>query len=60
MGTKEKDFETLTNGGRVLLITGRGKTLLEAKENAYKNVSKIQCDNLIYRKDIGYRALKEV
>ena len=58
MGTKIQDGSLVTNGGRVLLVLGKGKTLEEAKENAYKNVDKIECDNLIYRKDIGHKALK--
>lgn len=57
MGTKEEDGIIKTNGGRVLLITGSAATLKEAKDNAYNNVSKIKCDNLMYRTDIGYRAL---
>ncbi len=57
MGTKLLNGELLTNGGRVLLVTGRGKTIKEAKENSYKNVQKINCENLIYRKDIGAKSL---
>lgn len=58
MGTKIEDGKLVTNGGRVLLVLGKGKSLEEAKENAYKNVDKVNCDSLIYRKDIGYKALK--
>ncbi len=57
MGTKLVDGELQTNGGRVLLVTGKGTTLTDAKTNAYKNVNKIKCTNLIYRTDIGYRSL---
>lgn len=58
MGTKEKDGTIYTNGGRVLLVLGKGNTLEEAHSHAYNNVSKINCDNLIYRKDIGHLSLK--
>jgi len=58
MGTKIKDNKLVTNGGRVLLVLGRGKTLEEARDHAYKNVEKIKCSNLIYRNDIGHKALK--
>ena len=58
MGTKTLGNELLTNGGRVLLIIGSGNTLKKAKENAYKNIERIKCDNLIYRKDIGSKSLK--
>ena len=39
-----------TNGGRVLLVVGSGKTLEIARDNAYNNIKKIKCDNLTYRK----------
>lgn len=57
MGTTYKGNQLITNGGRVLFVYGKGKSLLEAKEEAYTNVNKIECSNLIYRKDIGFRAL---
>lgn len=57
MGTSLSTEGLITNGGRVLLVTGIGSTLQEAQKNAYQNVSKIKCENLIYRKDIGYKAL---
>ena len=55
---RKNNNKLITNGGRVLLVTGRGKTLEEAHVNVYNNVEKIECDNLIFRKDIGYKALK--
>lgn len=58
MGTTYKNQELLTNGGRVLFVYGIGNTLMEAKENAYKDIEKIKCSNLIYRKDIGHRSIK--
>jgi len=57
MGTTLTNNKLVTNGGRVLLVTGSGPTLKQAKEKAYENIKKIQCDNLIYRTDIGYKAL---
>ncbi len=59
MGTKMIDKELFTNGGRVLLVTGKGKTIEEAKENAYINVKNIECENLIYRTDIGAKSVKK-
>jgi phosphoribosylamine--glycine ligase len=58
MGTKEENGKILTNGGRVLLVLGKGDTLQNAYKDAYMHVDRIECDNLIYRKDIGYKALK--
>jgi len=58
MGTKINDKSLYTNGGRVLFVKGHGKTLKDACITAYNNVKSIQCDNLIYRKDIGNKALE--
>jgi phosphoribosylamine---glycine ligase len=54
-GTKKEEFQTLTNGGRVLNIVAHGKTLNEAIENAYERVSKFHFDGMCFRKDIGRR-----
>ncbi len=58
MGTREENDVLLTNGGRVLLVTGNGETIEKAIDNAYDNVSKIECKNLIYRNDIGNKSVK--
>lgn len=55
MGTKEKNGKYYTDGGRVLLVIGSGKTLKDAQADAYKNVKKIECENLFYRNDIGHQ-----
>ena len=57
MGTRKIGNNYAVNGGRVLIVVGSGKTLKEAQQNALKDVEKIKCDSLFYRKDIGYRAL---
>ncbi|MGB0404711.1 MAG: phosphoribosylglycinamide synthetase C domain-containing protein, partial [Fusobacterium sp.] len=57
MGTKEVDGKLYTNGGRVLIVVGKGNNLEEAKRNAYRDVEKIKCDKLFYRKDIGAKDL---
>lgn len=53
MGTAERDGKILTVGGRVLMVLGEGTTLADARKNAYRNVKKIDCDNLFNRSDIG-------
>ena len=58
-GTKNKDNKIVTSGGRVLNINGYGKNLVDAKEKAYSLVKKINWSGCYYRKDIGWRALKE-
>lgn len=52
-GTKKQNNEVLTDGGRVLGITGKGKTLEEAQANAYKAAEKINWEGVYYRWDIG-------
>lgn len=59
MGTKMENGEYFTNGGRVLFVVAKGKTLAEAKEKALADTEKIKCDNLFYRRDIGHRALNK-
>lgn len=58
MGTKQENDSIVTNGGRVLLINGKGTTIEKAIENAYDNVAKIKCDNLMFRTDIGNKSVK--
>lgn len=43
----------LTNGGRVIAVTGLGDTLGEALANANKEAEKIQFEKKYYRRDIG-------
>lgn len=56
-GTKEKDGQLVTNGGRVLLFARKAKTLKEAQQDVYREMKKIECDGLFYRKDIGNKAI---
>ena len=58
MGTKDLNGKIVTNGGRVLIVCSSANTLEEAIEKVYKDVEKIECDNLYYRKDIGHLSLK--
>ena len=58
-GTKTKNNKIVTSGGRVLNINGYGKNIVDAKEKAYSLVKKINWSGCYYRKDIGWRALKE-
>lgn len=52
-GTKENNSEVITNGGRVLAVTGTGSNLNEASQEAYQLISSIHWDGLYFRKDIG-------
>lgn len=53
-GTKLKDNETVTNGGRVIAITSFGKDIADALQTSYKNAEQIDFEGKYYRKDIGY------
>jgi phosphoribosylamine---glycine ligase len=51
------DHPIVTQGGRVLGVTGLGPTLKIARERAYSAVSHIRFDGMHYRKDIGFAEL---
>ena len=63
MGTTMKKSSDLsegrcyTNGGRVMMVLAHSATLSEAHDKALEAISKIHCDNLFYRTDIGHWAL---
>lgn len=52
------DGRVVTDGGRVLGVTGLGETISEAIERTYRAVKKIHFDGAHYRTDIGAKALK--
>lgn len=58
-GTKKTDQGIVTNGGRVLGITAKGKDLKEARENAYAATAWVNFSNKYMRHDIG-KAIDEV
>ena len=57
-GSSFKAGKIVTNGGRVLGVSARGKSIPEAIENAYKAVEKIHFADMQYRKDIAQKALR--
>ena len=52
-GTKFDGDQIVTNGGRVLGVTAKGKDLFEARANAYAATEWITFDNKYMRHDIG-------
>jgi phosphoribosylamine--glycine ligase len=58
-GTKLQDGKLLTSGGRVMCVVGLADTVRGAQQKAYEAIDKIQFDGMQYRKDIGYRAIKQ-
>lgn len=57
-GTKLENGKFYTNGGRVLGVTAKGETLEKALKNAYAAAGKIRFEGVMYRRDIGKRALE--
>ncbi|MDD5038690.1 MAG: phosphoribosylamine--glycine ligase [Dehalococcoidales bacterium] len=45
--------KVLTNGGRVLTVVAMGKTVAEAREKVYANISRINFEGYHYRQDIA-------
>lgn len=52
-GTKQTGDGIVTNGGRVLGVTAKGKDLSEARKNAYAATQWVNFANKYCRKDIG-------
>ena len=52
-GTKFDGDQIVTNGGRVLGVTAKGKDLKEARANAYAATEWVQFENKYMRHDIG-------
>ena len=55
--TRRQDSRWLTNGGRVLGVTGLGDSLPQAIERAYQGVGAIHFEGAHYRRDIAHKAL---
>ena len=58
-GTKIVDNTIVSNGGRVLNIVTRSDDFKSARESSLELLKKINWDNGFYRKDIGYKVIKE-
>ncbi|MCX5681687.1 MAG: phosphoribosylamine--glycine ligase [Candidatus Omnitrophica bacterium] len=59
-GTKNQENKIVTSGGRVLGVTGLGKDIEKAIENAYNGIEKISFDGCFFRRDIGAKALRRL
>lgn len=57
-GTKSDGMNILANGGRVLNISARGKSVREAQARAYAAVDRINWPQGFCRRDIGWRAIE--
>jgi phosphoribosylamine---glycine ligase len=56
-GTTHSGGKVVTNGGRVLGVVGRGKTIAEAQAKAYAGMKSIHFEGIHYRTDIAGKAL---
>jgi phosphoribosylamine---glycine ligase len=57
-GTAKNNNDIVTAGGRVLCVTGLGETVTKAQQEAYQALKHINYKGMIFRRDIGYRAVK--
>ena len=57
-GTAMQDGEVVTAGGRVLCVTALGDNVKAAQKRAYEVADTIRFDDVQYRRDIGYRAIR--
>jgi phosphoribosylamine--glycine ligase len=57
-GTKQIGDDIVTAGGRVLCACALGHDIQEAQTKAYELASNIHWDNVYYRTDIGFKAIK--
>lgn len=53
-GTKSADNQIVTNGGRVIALTGFGHSMEEALAKSYQGAATITFDKKYFRKDIGF------
>jgi len=58
-GTKQKGETLLTDGGRVLAVTGMGKDLESAIASAYRSAALIDFEGKTMRADIGHDLVKK-
>src|SRR5665213_1790063 len=56
-GTRSQDGRILSNGGRVLNVSARGKSVKEAQARAYAAIDKIKWPDGFCRRDIGWQAI---
>ena len=55
-GTAMREIDLVSSGGRVLTITGLGSDLTEARDRAYRGISRIHLEGSFYRTDIALNA----
>tara|TARA_B100000768_G_scaffold50669_1_gene49463 strand:- start:2509 stop:3780 length:1272 start_codon:yes stop_codon:yes gene_type:complete len=53
-GTKKKDVDIVTNGGRVLSVVSKSNDFKSALTKSYKSIEGIHFDKKSFRKDLGF------
>ena len=56
-GTRLRDGQVVTDGGRVVCATALGETVGAAQRRAYQLAATLDWQDAYYRRDIGYRAV---
>ena len=57
-GTRVSGNVVVTNGGRVIAVSSKGKDIREALELSYRNAALIQFKDKFFRRDLGFDLLK--
>lgn len=57
-GTRQSGNQVVTDGGRVIAVTGKGASLEEARTQAYQSLSGISFEQAYFRRDIGVDLLQ--
>jgi len=58
-GTTQAGGQLITSGGRVLCVVGLGDSVKMAQKQAYEVVDQIHFAGVQYRRDIGWRGMKQ-
>ena len=58
-GTAQIGDDVVTNGGRVLCACALGNSIQEAQTNAYQLAKVIEWNDIYYRTDIGFKAIRK-
>ena len=56
-GTRQDGAAITTQGGRVLCVSALGDSIRDAIDAAYAGVDCISWQDMVYRRDIGWRAI---
>ena len=56
-GTKVESGKVVTSGGRVLTVCAKGSTFADAQRKAYGALESIHFAGMLFRRDIGFRAI---